>query len=357
MFVAGYQDVPTALKRGMGTFGEGPNRPEIGTSDKYADTKIYCRNIVAAEKITRPKPAWIPGDWGDHYDTLYKVCYGGRDGQTASEYGDVTGYRIDPGNSTYQYYDTNGKFLYAEPRAKGGIPAPLIAAAIAIIAPELAAYINESLTAAGTFESAATTQAVSQGIAKTTLQVASGTPIKKAVTSNITNTLIETQSAEATNSVDSVLNNSEVSAAIVTTAAIIAKNKIAGASNATVTKAAAKSITSPAAITAVTKVAQKETGMATTEEIVKNLYQQPSIVKMRQDMGISVEPTQQEIDYWVTQFGPTVEPGEVESFMQAAAAYIVQNPAPIVTNASAINSNTLLWIGGGLLALLALRGK
>lgn len=292
MFIAGYQDVPTAQQRGMGTLGEGPNRPEIGTSDKYADTKIYCRNLQnLSEKIIRPKPAWIPADWGDHYDTLYNVCYGGHDGQTPNEYGDVIGYRIDPGNSTYQYYDTNGKFLYAEPRAKGGIPAPLIAAAIAVIAPELAAYINESLTSAGTFESAATTEAVSQGIAKTTLQVASGTPIKKAVTSNVTNTLIETQSAEATNTVDSVLNNPEVSAAIVTTAGIIVKNKAAGASNAAVTKAAAKSITNSAAVTAVTKAAQKQT--------------------------------------------------QIEQ-------------KPVVTQTT--DNKTLLWIGGGLLALLILRG-
>lgn len=286
MFIADYQDVLTAQQRGMSTLGEGPNRDSPAAPT--IDTKTYCGNTE--EKIIRPKPAWIPADWGDHYDTLYKVCYAGHDRQTAREYGDVIGYRIDPGNSTYQYYDTNGKFLYSEPRAKGGIPAPLIMAAIAIIAPPLAASINESLTAAGTFTDAATTEAVSQGIAKTTLQVASGTPIKKAVASNVTNTLIETQSAEATNTVDSVLNNPNVSTAIVSTAAIIAKNKAAGASNSTVTKAAATNITSQAAVTSITQAA-------------KNL--------------------------------PT--------------ANVTQNLQPT-------GSNLTLWLAGGLLAILILRG-
>jgi hypothetical protein len=360
MFVAGYQDVPSAQQRGIGTLGEGPNRNNTYVAP--VDTKVYCWNLNV-EKIDRPKPAWIPADWGDHYDTLYNVCYGGHDGQTAREYGDVIGYRIDPGNSTYQYYDTNGKFLYAVPRAKGGIPAPLIAAAIAIIAPPLAAAVNEYLTGAEIFADAATTQAVSNGIANTTLQVASGTPIKKAITGNVTNTLVQTQSADATNAVDSVLNNPDVSAAIVTTAAIIAKNTAAGASNAAVTKAAKTSITSQAAVTAVTtaaanvSVTQKATNMATTAQIVTDLYHQPNIVAMRKQMGINAEPSQQEIDYWVQQFGPTVEPEEVVIFQNAAAAEIAQQTGAIsqVSATTGLSSNTLLMLGGGILLLLLLR--
>ena len=237
MFVAGYQEAPTAQMRGMGTLGEGPNRDAPAPAPAPAIN--YCSGFES-EKINRPKPAWIPADWGDHYDTLYNSCNFGHEGKSSKEYGDVIGYRIDPGNSTYQYYDPNGKFLYAVPRAQGGIPAPLIAAAIAVIAPPLAAAVNEYLTGAEIFTDAATTQAVSNGIANTTLQVASGTPINKAVTNNVTSTLIQTQSAEATNTVDSVLNNPDVSAAIVTTAAIIVKNQVAGASNAQVTKAAHK---------------------------------------------------------------------------------------------------------------------
>lgn len=345
MFIAGYQDAPTAQQRGMGMLGEGPNRPEIGTSDKYADTKIYCRNLQnLSEKIIRPKPAWIPADWGDHYDTLYNVCYGGHDGQTASEYGDVIGYRIDPGNSTYQYYDTNGKFLYAVPRPKGGIPAPLIAAAIAIIAPPLAASINESLTAAGTFESAATTQAVSQGIAQTTLQVASGTPIDKAVKNNVTSTLIETQSAEATNTVDSVLNNPDVSAAIVTTAGVIVKNKAAGASNAAVTKAAAKSITSPAAVTAVTIAAENlPTQQVTTMTETTDAQAQATLEFAKAEIAAG-KTVQQITDDVNSYFNKTFTTQNVSDYLAA-------------NNLQAKSSNPILWIGAGLLALMIFRGK
>ena len=349
MFVAGYQEAPTAQMRGMGTLGEGPNRnaPPAAT----IDTKVYCRNLTNAEKIDRPKPAWIPADWGDHYDTLYNVCYGGHDGQTASEYGDVIGYRIDPGNSTYQYYDTNGKFLYAVPRAKGGIPAPLIAAAIAIIAPPLAASINESLTAAGAFTDAATTEAVSQGIAKTTLQVASGTPINKAVTSNVTNTLIETQSAAATNTVDSVLNNADVSAAIVTTDGIIAKNSATGASNAAITKAATASITSPAAVSAVTTAAttlpvQVMTMTDTTDAQAKAVLE---FAKAEIAAGKTVQQITDDIQ---TYFNKTFTTQQVSDYL-AANNLTIQ----AAQTATGLSSNTLLMLGGGLLLVLLLRGK
>jgi len=360
MFVAGYQDVPAAQQRSMGTLGEN-SRPNTGTQTPVPAIN-YCSGLEP-EKIDRPKPAWIPADWGDHYDTLYNYCNFGHEGKSERAYGDVIGYRIDPGNSTYQYYDTNGKFLYTERRAKGGIPAPLIAAAIAYFAPPLAAAVNEYLTGAEIFADAATTQAVSNGIANTTLQVATGTPIKNAITGNVTNTLVQTQSADATNAVDSVLNNPDVSAAIVTTAAIIAKNTAAGASNAAVTKAAKTSITSQAAVTAVTTAAanvpvtQKAKSMASTAQIVTDLYHQPNIVAMRKQMGINVEPSQQEIDYWVAQFGPTVEPEEVVIFQNAAAAEIAQRTGAIsqVTTATGLSSNTLMLLGGGLLLLLLLR--
>ena len=347
MFVAGYQATPVAQMRGMGTLGEGPNRPEIGTP--AIDTTVYCRNLPSTEKIDRPKPAWIPVDWGDHYDTLYNVCYGGHDGQTASEYGDVIGYRIDPGNSTYQYYDTNGKFLYAVPRAKGGIPAPLIAAAIAIVAPELAAAINESLTSAGTFESAATTEAVSQGIAKTTLQVASGTPINKAVTNNVTSTLIETQSAEATNTVDSVLNNPEVSAAIVTTAGIIVQNQAAGKSTAAVTKAATASITSPAAVTAVTTAAATLPAKVTTMTDTTSAQDQAVMEFAKAEIAAG-RTVQQITDDIKTYFNKTFTTQQVSDYL-AANNLTIQ----AAQTATGLSSNTLLMLGGGLLLLLLLR--
>ena len=349
MFVAGYQDAPTAQMRGMGTLGEGPNRnaPPAAT----IDTKTYCNNITVTDRINRPKPAWIPADWGDHYDTLYNVCYGGHDGQTASEYGDVIGYRIDPGNSTYQYYDTNGKFLYAVPRAKGGIPAPLIAAAIAIIAPPLAAAVNEYLTGAEIFTDAATTQAVSNGIANTTLQVASGTPIKKAITGNVTSTLIQTQSADATNAVDSVLNNPDVSAAIVTTAAIIVKNQVAGASNATITKAATASISSPAAVKAVTTAATnlpattKEKTMTDTTDA-----QNQAVLEFAKAEIAAGRTVQQITDDIKTYFDKTFTTQQVSDYLAANNLTIQAAQA-----ATGLSSNTLMLLGGGLLLLLLLR--
>jgi len=349
MFVAGYQDAPTAQMRGMGTLGEGPNRnaPPAAT----IDTKTYCSNITVTEKIDRPKPAWIPADWGDHYDTLYNVCYGGHDGQTAREYGDVIGYRIDPGNSTYQYYDTNGKFLYAVPRAKGGIPAPLIAAAIAIIAPPLAAAVNEYLTGAEIFTDAATTQAVSNGIANTTLQVASGTPINKAITGNVTNTLIETQSADATNAVDSVLNNPDVSAAIVTTAGIIVKNQAAGKSTAAVTKAATASITSPATITAVTAAASTLPVQVTTMTDTTDAQDQAVLEFAKAEIAAG-RTVQQITDDIKTYFNKTFTTQQVSDYL-AANNLTVQ----AAQTATGLSSNTLLMLGGGLLLVLLLRGK
>jgi hypothetical protein len=347
MFVAGYQEV-TRPQRGMGTLGEGPNRNS--PSAPTIDTKVYCWNLQV-EKIDRPKPAWIPADWGDHYDTLYNVCYGGHDGQTAREYGDVIGYRIDPGNSTYQYYDTNGKFLYATPRAKGGIPAPLIAAAIAIIAPPLAAVVNEYLTGAEIFTDAATTQAVSNGIANTTLQVASGTPIKKAITGNVTSTLIQTQSADATNAVDSVLNNPDVSAAIVTTAAIIVKNQVAGASNATITKAATASISSSAAVKAVTTAAAtlpattKETTMTDTTDA-----QNQAVLDFAKAEIAAGRTVQQITDDIKTYFDKTFTTQQVSDYL-AANNLTIQ----AAQTATGLSGNTLMLLGGGLLLLFLLR--
>ena len=345
MFVAGYQEV-TRPQRGMGTLGEGPNRNNTYVAP--VDTKVYCWNLQV-EKIDRPKPAWIPSDWGDHYDTLYNVCYGGHDGQTAREYGDVIGYRIDPGNSTYQYYDTNGKFLYAVPRAKGGIPAPLIAAAIAIIAPPLAAAVNEYLTGAEIFTDAATTQAVSNGIANTTLQVASGTPIKKAITGNVTSTLIQTQSADATNAVDSVLNNPDVSAAIVTTAGIIVKNQAAGASNAQVTKAATASITSPAAVTAVTTAAATIPAKVTTMTDTTSAQDQAVMEFAKAEIAAG-RTVQQITDDIKTYFNKTFTTQQVSDYL-AANNLTIQ----AAQTATGLSSNTLLMLGGGLLLLLLLR--
>jgi hypothetical protein len=348
MNIAGYQDVPTAQMRGMGTLGEGPNRNNTYVAP--VDTKVYCRNIEVTEKITRPKPAWIPADWGYHYDTLYNVCYGGHDGQTAREYGDVIGYRIDPGNSTYQYYDPNGKFLYAVPRAKGGIPAPIIAAAIAVIAPPLAAAVNEYLTGAEIFTDAATTQAVSNGIANTTLQVASGTPIKKAITGNVTSTLIQTQSADATNAVDSVLNNPDVSAAIVTTAGIIAKNQAAGKSTAQVTKAATASITSPAAVTAVTTAAATLPATGVTTMIDTQAAQELAALEFAKAEIAAGRTLRQITDDVNGYFNKTFTTQNVSDYL-AANNLTIQ----ATQTATGLSKNTLLILGGGLLLLLLLR--
>ena len=351
MFVAGYQDAPTAQQRGMGTLGEGPNRTATDAiTAKITDIFPNCTGSEI-EKIDRPKPAWIPADWGDHYDTLYNVCAWGHDRKALKEYGDVIGYRIDPGNSTYQYYDTNGKFLYAVPRAKGGIPAPLIAAAIAVIAPPLAAAVNEYLTGAEIFTDAATTQAVSNGIANTTLQVASGTPIKKAITGNVTSTLVQTQSADATNAVDSVLNNPDVSAAIVATAAIIVQNQAAGKSTAAVTRAATASITSPAAVTAVTTAAATlpATTKATTMTDTTSAQDQAVLEFAKAEIAAG-RTLQQITDDIKTYFNKTFTTQQVADYLTAQNLTI--NAAQAATG---LSSNTLMLLGGGLLLLLLLR--
>jgi len=344
MFVGGYQEV-TRPHRGMGTLGEGPNRNAPAPAPAPAIN--YCSGFEL-EKIDRPKPAWIPADWGDHYDTLYNSCNFGHEGKSSKEYGDVIGYRIDPGNSTYRYYDTTGKFLYAEARAKGGIPAPLIAAAIAVIAPELAAVVNEYLTGAEIFTDAATTQAVSNGIAKTTLQVASGTPINKAVTSNVTSTLIETQSADATNAVDSVLNDPDVSAAIVTAAAIIVKTNVPGASNAQITKAATASITSPATITAVTNAAATLPTKVTT--MTDNTTQDQLVLDFAKAEIAAGRTLQQISDDIKTYYNKTFTTKDISD-------YLVANNLTIqaAQTATGLSSNTLLMLGGGILLLLLLR--
>ena len=318
----------------MGTLGEN-SKPTIGIPAS-APAINFCSGFEP-EKIDRPKPAWIPADWGDHYDTLYNYCNFGHEGKSERAYGDVIGYRIDPGNSTYQYYDTNGKFLYATPRAKGGIPAPLIAAAIAIIAPPLAAAVNEYLTGAEIFTDAATTQAVSNGIANTTLQVASGTPIKKAITGNVTSTLIQTQSADATNAVDSVLNNPDVSAAIVATAGIIVQNQAAGKSTAAVTRAATASITSPAAVTAVTTAAATlpATTKATTMTDTTSAQDQAVLEFAKAEIAAG-RTLQQITDDIKTYFNKTFTTQQVSDYLTAS-------------------SNTLILLGGGLLLLLLLR--
>lgn len=328
----------------MDTLGEGPNRNAPAPAPAPAIN--YCSGFEP-EKIDRPKPAWIPADWGDHYDTLYNYCNFGHEGKSERAYGDVIGYRIDPGNSTYRYYDTTGKFLYAEARAKGGIPAPLIAAAIAIIAPELAAVVNEYLTGAEIFTDAATTQAVSNGIANTTLQVASGTPIKKAITGNVTSTLIQTQSADATNAVDSVLNNPDVSAAIVTTAAIIVKNQVAGASNATITKAATASISSPAAVKAVTTAAA--TLPATTKDTTMTEQDQAVLEFAKAEIAAG-RTLQQITDDIKTYFDKTFTTQQVSDYL-AANNLTIQ----AVQTATGLSSNTLMLLGGGLLLLFLLR--
>jgi hypothetical protein len=343
MFVAGYQEV-TRPQRGMDTLGEGPNRNAPAPAPAPAIN--YCSGFEP-EKIDRPKPAWIPADWGDHYDTLYNYCNFGHEGKSERAYGDVIGYRIDPGNSTYQYYDTNGKFLYATPRAKGGIPAPLIAAAIAIIAPPLAAAVNEYLTGAEIFTDAATTQAVSNGIANTTLQVASGTPIKKAITGNVTSTLIQTQSADATNAVDSILNNPDVSAAIVTTAAIIVKNQVAGASNAQVTKAATTSITSPAAVTAVITAAAN---LPATTKVSTMTEQDQAVLEFAKAEIAAGRTLQQITDDIKTYFDKTFTTQQVSDYL-AANNLTIQ----AVQTATGLSSNTLMLLGGGLLLLFLLR--
>jgi len=348
MFVAGYQDVPRP-QRGMSTLGEGPNRNNTYVAP--VDTTVYCRNITVTKKIDRPKPAWIPADWGDHYDTLYNTCFYGHENKSEQAYGDVIGYRIDPGNSTYQYYDTNGKFLYATPRPKGGIPAPIIAAAIAIIAPELAAAINEYLTGAEVFTDPTTTQAVSNAISKTTLQVASGTPIKKAITGNVTSTLVQTQSADATNAVDSILNNPDVSAAIVATAAIIVQNQAAGKSTAAVTRAATASITSPAAVTAVTTAAATlpATTKATTMTDTTSAQDQAVLEFAKAEIAAG-RTLQQITDDIKTYFNKTFTTQQVADYL--AAQNLTINAAQAATG---LSSNTLMLLGGGLLLLLLLR--
>ena len=87
--------------------------------------------------------------------------------------------------------------------------------------------------------------------------------------------------------------------------------------------------------------------MATTAEIVKNLYA----------TVVNRTPSQAEVDYWVNAFGPTVEPAEVVAFQQAAAAEIAAK-APAVqqlVNSTGMDKNTLMYIGLGLAALLLLR--
>jgi hypothetical protein len=270
------------------------------------------------------------------------------------EYGEPLGYRYDNGNSQYVTFDTNGKYIGTYQRIKGELTPfkpIIIAIATGYLLPPLSAAVNEYLTGAEVFTDAATTQAVSNGIANTTLQVASGTPIKKAVTANVTSTLIETQSAEATNAVDSVLNNPEVAAAIVTTAAIIVKNQVAGASNATITKAATASISSPAAVKAVTTAAatlpatKKETTMTDTTDA-----QNQAVLDFAKAEIAAGRTVQQITDDIKTYFDKTFTTQQVSDYL-AANNLTIQ----AAQTATGLSSNTLLLLGGGLLLILLLR--
>jgi hypothetical protein len=357
MFVAGYQEV-TRPQRGMDTLGEGPNRPYIATP---APVQI-SPDVIGAGKINVLTPAWVgqkSAQVGTQLAPYYAIGTASRGQGGASitlEYGEPLGYRYDNGNSQYVTFDTNGKYIGTYQRIKGELTPfkpIIIAIATAYLLPLLSASINESLTAAGTFESVATTKAVSDGIAQTTLQVASGTPIKKAITANVTSTLIQTQSADATNAVDRVLNNPDVSAAIVTTAGIIVKNQAAGNSTATITKAETASISSPAAVTAVTTAAAtlpattKETTMTDTTDA-----QNQAVLDFAKAEIAAGRTVQQIADDIKTYFNKTFTPQQVLDYLTANNLTI-----QAAQTATGLSSNTLLMLGGGLLLLLLLRKK
>jgi hypothetical protein len=336
----------------MDTLGEGPNRPYIATP---APVQI-SPDVIGAGKIDVLTPAWVDqksAQVGTQLVPYYAIGTASRGQGGASltlEYGEPLGYRYDNGNSQYVTFDTNGKYIGTYQRIKGELTPfkpIIIAIATGYLLPPLSAAVNEYLTGAEVFTDAATTQAVSNGIANTTLQVASGTPIKKAVTANVTSTLIETQSAEATNAVDSVLNNPEVAAAIVTTAAIIVKNQVAGASNAQVTKAATASITSPAAVTAVTTAAA--TLPATTKDTTMTEQDQAVLEFAKAEIAAG-RTLQQITDDIKTYFDKTFTTQKVSDYL-AANNLTIQ----AAQTATGLSSNTLMLLGGGLLLLLLLR--
>jgi hypothetical protein len=338
----------------MGTLGEGPNRPYIATPELIQ----VSPDTISAGKINVLTPAWVDqksAQVGTQLEPYYAIGTASRGQGGASltlEYGEPLGYRYDNGNSQYVTFDTNGKYIGTYQRIKGELTPfkpIIIAIATGYLLPPLSASINESLTAAGTFESVATTKAVSDGIAQTTLQVASGTPIKKAVTANVTSTLIETQSAEATNAVDSVLNNPEVAAAIVTTAAIIVKNQVAGASNAQVTKAATASISSPAAVKAVTTAAATLPAKATTMTDTTDAQNQAVLEFAKAEIAAG-RTLQQITDDIKTYFDKTFTTQQVSDYLAANNLTIQAAQA-----ATGLSSNTLLMLGGGFLLLLLLR--
>ena len=352
MFVAGYQEV-TRPQRGMGTLGEGPNR----NSPALAPAPVNVSpSIITAGKINVLTPAWVDqksAQVGTQLVPYYAIGTASRGQGGASitlEYGEPLGYRYDNGNSQYVTFDTNGKYIGTYQRIKGELT-PLkpiiIAIATGYLLPPLSASINESLTAAGTFESVATTKAVSDGIAQTTLQVASGTPINRAITANVTNTLIQTQSAEATNAVNSVLNNPDVSTAIFTTAAIIVKNQVAGASNATITRAATASITSTAAVTAVTTAAEN---LPVTKKETTMTEQDQAVLEFAKAEIAAGRTLQQITDDIKTYFDKTFTTQQVSNYL-AANNLTIQ----AAQTATGLSSNTLMLVGGGLLLLFLLR--
>jgi len=183
------------------------------------------------------------------------------------------------------------------------------------------------------------------------LQVASGTPINKAVTNNVTSTLIQTQSAEATNTVDSVLNNPEVSAAIVTTAGIIVQNQAAGKSTAAVTRAATSSITSPTTVAAVTTVAATLPAKVTTMTDTTDAQAQAVLEFAKAEIAAG-RTVQQITDDIKTYFDKTFTTQQVSDYL-AANNLTIQ----AAQTATGLSSNTLLMIGGGILLLLLLGKK
>ena len=194
--------------------------------------------IVRAGIIEKPKPASILAlekQLGGIFEPVYATAEVGapRGGTQTLKYGEPTGYRIDPGNSTYVNFDANGNYTGTESRggALKGFEL-LIGAALSFALPGIGSVIGDMLVEANLLPAAMEAYAteIGMGVASTAAQVAQGVPLDKAVTNSMVNGIVNVGSVEYAKDLAKVIGNNQVSDIVMSAAASAAKTAALGGS-------------------------------------------------------------------------------------------------------------------------------
>jgi len=192
---------------------------------------------IRAGIIETPKPASIIAleqRLGGTFEPVYRMgTVSHRGAEEKVPYGAPTGYRIDPGNSTYVNFDASGNYTGTQKRggALSGFE-PLIGAALSFALPGIGSVIGDMLVEAELLPLALEQYAtdIGMGLASTAAQVAQGVPLDKAVTNAMVNGIVNVGSVEYAKDLAKVIGNNQVSDIVMSAAASAVKTAAVGGS-------------------------------------------------------------------------------------------------------------------------------